>query len=201
MNLPDMTLMGMDTKTWMISFGVAAGAFIILLLIRKFIGKRMAEIAGEINPETGKLLEGIIIGTGTYFLIAVSLYAGSMVLALPPGIASKLGIIVFLIFLLQVSKWGGWLIAYFVNKTIKKRKEEGTEDATVFALVKFFSEGRSGRYFYFSPSIIWGSISPPFSRDWESAELLLPLPRRKFLAICFPPSALSSTNHSWSGIS
>ncbi|MCH8207750.1 MAG: hypothetical protein IIA62_01630 [Nitrospinae bacterium] len=49
MNLPDMTLMGMDTKTWMISFGVAAGAFIILLLIRKFIGKRMAEIAGEMR--------------------------------------------------------------------------------------------------------------------------------------------------------
>ncbi len=141
MNLPDMTIMGMNAKTWMISFSVAAGAFIILLLIRKFIGKKMAEIAGEINLETGKLLEGIIVRTGTYFLIAVSLYAGSMVLALPPGIASKFGIIVFLIFLLQVSQWGGWLIAWFVNKTIKKRKEEGTEDATVFGLVKFFLRG------------------------------------------------------------
>ena len=125
MNLSDVTFLGMDAKTWLTSLGVTTGIFIALLIIRKKIGRWMAEIAGEINPATGKLLEGIIIRTGTYFLVAVSLYAGSMVLALPSGIASKFGIIVFLIFLLQVSQWGGWLIAHFVNRTIKKKKEEG----------------------------------------------------------------------------
>lgn len=134
----EVAIFGIDAQTWIISLAVMLTVFAALLKLRNYIGKWMGEMTGEVSLDSGKLVRGIITRTGTYFLLAVSLYAGSMVLVLPPFISSKLGLVIFLLFLLQISQWGSWLITYAVNRTIKKKKTAGSEDTAIFGVVKFF---------------------------------------------------------------
>ncbi|MBI4389745.1 MAG: mechanosensitive ion channel family protein [Nitrospinae bacterium] len=129
--------LGNPVKDWLLSLAIALAVYAALLIFRQIVSKKLARLAGKIKQESGAIFEGLREQTKSFFLLVLAGYSGSLSLDLSRSLEIKISQVLILAILLQAGIWLGWLISFWVNETIKGKKEEDPAGATTIGALGF----------------------------------------------------------------
>ncbi len=125
---------------WVIAAGIAVVAWTVLWAARRLGSRALLRLAPRTGSGLDDLLADLVRRTRGWFLAAVALYAGTLVLDLPAGASRLVGIAVGLAGLLQAVVWGTALIAVVVGAYVRGRVEaEDAASATTASVLSFLA--------------------------------------------------------------
>ena len=135
MNILEMKFLENETGRWLLSLGIAALSFIILLVLRKIIANYVERHAKKTATGLDDFIVELIRKTHAFFLLLLSVVVGSYFLALSPAVTAILQKIAVLSFLGQALVWGNSVLKYGIEHAVAKyRKDNASEATTVVAL-------------------------------------------------------------------
>lgn len=123
MDILETEIFGNSGLAWLRSLAIVLLVWWGLVILKTRIGKKLVKVSQEMEMSVGPLADGLLRSTKFFFLIGLSIYAGSQTLSLPASYTRRLDFMIFLLFLLQVAFWGGWLITFLTDQAIEARKE------------------------------------------------------------------------------
>lgn len=139
MPLLDELYFGNSLQAWMTAGGVAALAVLLLGVTKKFLVGRLSRIAERTPADIDDLIVDIIKQIRFFFLLIISLYAGTLFLALSPALTRVIQSLAVISLLIQGALWGNMIITFWLSKTMKKRMEEDASSATTLSALGFIS--------------------------------------------------------------
>lgn len=122
---------------WLLAIAIAIVTYIALKLIRRFIARRLTSVARRTRTTVDDLTIDLLKNTRGFFLLALSIYAGSLVLALSGPASRVISSLVVVALLIQVALWGNRLISYLIKTYTEKRLEEDAATATTVSALGF----------------------------------------------------------------
>ena len=129
------TFYGNPIQTWLIAIAVLVLTFIGLCIVKGVLGRRLSELAARTRTTIDDLLAEMLAKTKFFFLLVIPIYAGSLVLALPPRVSTLIGSITIMVLLLQAAIWGNRLVGYLISHYVKLEiADETTRMASATAL-------------------------------------------------------------------
>lgn len=127
--------------TWLTALAVFVLSIAILQILKRVVVGRIAALASRTAADVDVLVVGLLGGTKSFFIFALSLYIGSLVLALPEGADEVIGIIAIIVTLVQVGFWGNAVITYLVARQVRERVEkEHAGSATAVNAIGFIGK-------------------------------------------------------------
>jgi len=124
MGLWDLTFWGNSLGTWLISLLVGVVVFAVLCLLKRLLVRRIVSLAVRTKTGLDDLIVDIFKRSWVLVLLAISLWAASMVLNVhSAGFAIQ--IILWALVLLQLAILGNGLIGYFVGRWSTSAREKG----------------------------------------------------------------------------
>ncbi|MFQ5485669.1 MAG: mechanosensitive ion channel family protein, partial [Desulfobacterales bacterium] len=132
--------LGNSWQTWLRSLAVTLLVLWVLIILKTRIGKKLVKVTQKMEMATGRWVDGLLRNTKFYFLLGLSIYAGSQMLDLPSSYTKRLDFFIFLLFLLQVAFWGGWIITFFTEQAIEARKGTDEPMQAGLEMAKFFGK-------------------------------------------------------------
>ncbi len=139
MPLLDELYFGNSLQAWMTAGGVAALAVFLLGVTKKFLVGRLSRIAENTPADIDDLIVDIIKQIRFFFLLIISLYAGTLFLALSPALTRVIQSLAVISLLIQGALWGNMIITFWLSKMMKKRMEEDASSATTLSALGFIS--------------------------------------------------------------
>lgn len=122
-------------ERWIVALGVAAAIWLILTLLKHIVYRRLLALSLKTASWLDDLLALLIRKIKTGFSLAVSIYAGSLVLALPGPPAAVLRKLIFLAILLQAAVWGTEIITFWIGRSGGKKGARDGSDKAVLGLI------------------------------------------------------------------
>lgn len=122
---------GNDLQQWLLATGVLLGSFLILVLIKKLLKKRLLRIVEDSATEIDDFLIPLVNQTRLFTLFVLSIYLASFFLTVAPDVQQRMDIVFRVVFFLQIGFWGMGMISFFVNRQVSgKLDQDHGEDAT-----------------------------------------------------------------------
>jgi small-conductance mechanosensitive channel len=137
MTILETTYLGNPVLDWLIAAAMAAVVFIALAIAKRLAIGQLARVAEKTDTELDDVAVTLLRATHPIFLLLLSLYAGSLILALPEKAALLINQITVIALLIQVAIWGNYLITFLIAKTMKKRGEKDTASIATVTLIGF----------------------------------------------------------------
>lgn len=119
---------------WFLSLGILGATFALLKVTTWALRRRLLAREKRSPSELIRLAADLVRRTHTLFLLAVSLFAASLALNLPPAASRGVGVLAVIALLIQSATWGNRLITYWVNREIKQKLEAERDAATATTL-------------------------------------------------------------------
>jgi small-conductance mechanosensitive channel len=123
---------------WLAALVAAVIVFLALSVLKRIIARRVFAWVKGTSTDLDDLVVDLFGRTWYLFVIAVSIYIGSLFLALPQ-VEPLLKTVMVILLLAQAAVWGTGLINYLVSRQIKKREEEQA-DVTALNAVGFIGK-------------------------------------------------------------
>jgi small-conductance mechanosensitive channel len=130
MEILELTWLDNSLRTWITALAVTLGAWFALWLIQRVVIGRLKAIADKTTTKIDDLITDLLERTRGLFLLLVSLYAGTLVLALPERVVEIVGIISLFALLIQAALWGNGVINYVITRIVQERMQEDPSTAT-----------------------------------------------------------------------
>lgn len=127
-------------STWIIAIVVVIFVVIGVSWLKGFLLKRLSKSERTSSGDSGKFISSLFERTGRLFILALALYAGSLILSLPENIHTFLRTGMIVVALLQVAFWGGSLIDYLVNRRLEGELEDQAAQATSLNALKLVAK-------------------------------------------------------------
>jgi small-conductance mechanosensitive channel len=125
-------------EKWIIALAVAAVAWGVLTVLKHVVYRKLLALSRRTASPLDDLVAFLIRKIKKGFVLALSVYAGSLVLSLPQKVNVVLGKLVFLALLLQAAVWGTEIITFWIGRTRQKKGEaEDASDKAVMGLLHF----------------------------------------------------------------
>lgn len=125
-------------EKWIIALAVAVMVWGVLTVLRHVVYRRLLALSRKTASPLDDLVALLVHKVKTLFCLAVSVYAGSLVLSLPRNVNVLLGKLIFLSLLLQAAVWGTEIITFWIGRARQTKKEDGdASDAAVMSLLHF----------------------------------------------------------------
>jgi small-conductance mechanosensitive channel len=137
MSFLEQSYFGNSLEAWLIALAAAAGVFLILKVFQTVVLRRLASLAAKTATELDDLVVQIVRKTRYFFLLVVSVYAGTYALTLPPAASRLVSILLVLVLLLQGAIWGTSAISFWIGRIMKRRMEEDAASATTLSALSF----------------------------------------------------------------
>jgi small-conductance mechanosensitive channel len=131
-------LLGNPVHDWLEAALLAAGAWLILWLIRKFSAARFKRSTAGSQARLLRLITYVLGNTTQLFFLAVSLYAALQVLNLPQKFERGAARAVSLLILLQVGFWAGRALRFYLDEKEAERGADHTFAGSI-AIVNFIA--------------------------------------------------------------
>jgi len=125
---------------WFLALFIAILVAVVLWLLRRIILHRFTAFAERTATELDDLVAELSSRTRFFFLLVISLYAGSLALTLPPSAARVINTVAVLALLLQGGIWGTGLVTFSITRSVKRKLEEDAATATSMAALGFISK-------------------------------------------------------------
>lgn len=138
--LRETTVLGSPLWSWIVAGAIAAGAFLLLALVRGLAHARLRRIAERTDNVIDDLLVQLLGATPPTFLLLLALFAGSLALRLPGTGRVWIGRIVAIAVLLQAGAWLDRVLAFLIERHVERRRADGVEahEASRIALIGLF---------------------------------------------------------------
>ncbi|MBI3111941.1 MAG: mechanosensitive ion channel family protein [Ignavibacteriales bacterium] len=130
---------GNSLQAWVTAAGVAVVAVLMLGVIKRLLIGRLSRIAETTSTDLDDLVVDLIKQVRFFFLLVISVYAGTLFLSLSPVLTRVTQSLVIISLLIQGALWGNKVIAFWLGKTMKKRIEEDAASATTLSALGFIS--------------------------------------------------------------
>lgn len=134
--LTDTYLFENSLFVWSIALLASVVTFFFLLTLRRFISRRLHRLAEATSTRVDDLVTRLLMETKGFFILALSLRMGALVLALEPQTRSLLSSAMILILLAQGAVWGHTLIAFWMAH-YHAHKDLSPASATTLAALGF----------------------------------------------------------------
>jgi small-conductance mechanosensitive channel len=138
MEFLELTLFSNTLRSWIIALALFVGLLLALILIKKVWLKRAASLESIDDGKLDGLVIRLLKQTRWIFILAVSANLASLALHLPEASRAAIRVVTVIILLVQGGLWGNGIIAYWINRKVKKQMEMDAERATtldVFGLM------------------------------------------------------------------
>jgi small-conductance mechanosensitive channel len=125
-------LWGNTLGTWLAALAVAVFAYLVLNVLELVLRRRLLAWVQRTETDLDDLVVDLFCRTRHLFLVAVAMYAGSLVLTLPrvePGIRT----IVVVLLLIQAGLWSNGVVNHLVSRRMQAQREK--DDAAAVTVV------------------------------------------------------------------
>ena len=121
MDLLDYPVMGNPLQTWLLALAAAVAAIAVLVLINKVVIRRFKRFATGTETYTDDIVVKVLEATRVWFLAALAIWTGSLVLLLPPAVDELVVEGIGVVVILQIGLWSaaavrGWVASYSKRK-------------------------------------------------------------------------------------
>ena len=125
---------------WLISIGILLATYLVLKLVVGVLHRKLAKKADQTQNRLDDLITQLLGNIKSYFLLVVSIYAGTLHLTLEEGTSGTLRLVILIVILLQVGVLSTKLITYFISSKMTKPDEETDLDKTTLSVVGFIAK-------------------------------------------------------------
>jgi len=140
MNIFDRILWGNPLKDWLLALIIALGAFLVLNALKRILSRRIRAWVKKTETDLDDLVVDLINRTWYLFLAMASIYAGSLILAIPK-LESGLRTVLIILFWVQAALWGTGVVDYLVSRHVKQqRQEKDAETETAMNALRFIGK-------------------------------------------------------------
>lgn len=133
-------ILGNPVRDWLLAAALAAGLFLILLLIQRLIVKRLGAVAARTETPVDDFLVEIVRRTRWLLLLVIVLWIGSLSLSHTGRVEGVLRTAAVLAFLLQMALWVLGSINFWVEHTRRKRLVSDAASVTLIGAVGFLGK-------------------------------------------------------------
>jgi small-conductance mechanosensitive channel len=134
------TWMGSSVRSWILAVGVSAVAFLVLILTKRLIIRRLGATAERTPTEIDDVILEMTRRTRRGLLLFPVLFFGSLFLSLPHRVGAVLRIAAVLAILLQLALWSLLGIDTWVASTRRKRLAADAASATLIGALGFLGK-------------------------------------------------------------
>jgi small-conductance mechanosensitive channel len=120
-------------QRWLQALLVFVLVYIALIFIKRLIQTRLMRWVRRSNTDLDDFVVDLAGGTRWYFLMALALYLGSLLLQLPQPVKDGLRILVVALALLQAAFWGMSIIDYLVARRLRGDPDPAASATTMSA--------------------------------------------------------------------
>lgn len=131
MAILEQTYFGNTILQWGMALVVALVVLVTIRIVKAFAVRRLRKLAGRSQTDIDDLIVDLLASTKFFLILALALYAGSMMLDLPGDSRGFVTNAAVLVLLLQATLWGNYLIKYLVSQFVESRLEEDASTATM----------------------------------------------------------------------
>lgn len=124
-------------STWLIALGVAAGALLLLLTIRRVLVGRLKAFAERTATDWDDILAAALGRTRLLFLVLVSAQAGAMAVELPARVSGVLRVLMVLAAAMQVGVWASVVLVSLLERYRKEKMEQDRGAASMIGAMSF----------------------------------------------------------------
>lgn len=139
MNFLDAILFGNTVRNWLTALLVAAIVYVALRTVKGLVLRHLNALARRTRNEIDDILSEALHQTRVFFLIFLSLFAGTRVLALAPRTAAALQVVGVVVLLLQVAVWAEAVISSTIRRRTAVALEQDAASATTWNALGFVS--------------------------------------------------------------
>jgi len=130
----DRTYFHNSTTEWLSALGVFVGAVLLMLLIRRLLVSRLALMAQRTNTDIDDFAVELLRRTRLYFIVVMSAGVASLALDLPDRLEDARRVVLVIAGALQAGVWGNGLVAFWINRHVRKSGRTGAAATTLGAL-------------------------------------------------------------------
>ena len=96
---------GNTVGRWLAAAGIAIGVYVVLRLLVRVGGRRLAQVATETPTDVDDIVAAVLSKTRSGVLLPVAVFAGTLPLTLPSRLEDAIGHVAFFAVALQVGIW------------------------------------------------------------------------------------------------
>jgi small-conductance mechanosensitive channel len=119
--------------SWTTALAISAAVFSLFYLLKSIV-RRRAERSVVPPSHLQELLRDLVKRTRLYFIVFVSLWAGSLTLALRPRHEHIWHLVVLVAVLLQAGVWAGGLVLFWAQRIAERRAADASTQMTINVL-------------------------------------------------------------------
>jgi small-conductance mechanosensitive channel len=139
MQLPEVTFLQNDLRDWLIAIAVAVGSMLLLALLRRVVGWRLAKMAERSKSQFDDDLVNVLSHTRGPFLFLLSLYLGLHFVDLPTNMESIADSTVIVVLIIQAGLWTGAMLKLALGRYGEKQLAENPASVTTLSAINFVS--------------------------------------------------------------
>ena len=131
----DLVYYGNSVQTWLIALALSLVVFLGLELAKNLVSRQLAALVQRTDNDWDNQLEKLLARTRIWFLLVLSIYAGSQVLSLSPAARDLLEKVTVFVLLIQVAIWGNNLINYLIGRYLRITSEKDSESKATVSIL------------------------------------------------------------------
>lgn len=133
----DVPFYGNTLREWAIAIGAALGLFLLLKLLQAVLVARLKKLNEKYATDTGSLVVAALASVRLWCLLVVSIFAGSLLLALPPKTSVILSTSAILVVLLQAAITGNALLTLVIQGYAQRKLQTDAASVTTVTTLGF----------------------------------------------------------------
>ena len=134
------TFYGNAVWRWFVALGVILFVWLVVRIVLRLAIRRLRRVVGKTPTRFDDLVVDLLYKTRFLFVLVLSLYAGSLILALPDAASRVLKSLFILALLLQAGYWGDEVVSFWINRNVKRKLEDDPSAATSMAAMGFIAK-------------------------------------------------------------
>ena len=115
MNVFETTFLGNPLWRWLLVIIITIAAYIVILKVKSIILKRLAPKVEKSKSKIDDAAILVVKKINWLFILIISIFIGSMFLALPENISKLIRSIIMVGLCLQIAIWGNELIKFWIS--------------------------------------------------------------------------------------
>jgi small-conductance mechanosensitive channel len=118
-------------QQWLLAFGVMILVFLLLMLLRSIVSKRLSTLVEKPRTEFDDVLIHLISDTKNIFLLLVAIYTGLLFLDLPSSVLDFISIGAKVTLIIQIGIWANHVVTFLIARRVRRNLENDADGATV----------------------------------------------------------------------
>ena len=131
---------GNDVWRWLVAVGILLFVGFLFQILLRLAVRRLRAVVIKTPGRFDDLVVDLLEKTRFLFIFFVSLYAGSLILDLPPFAEEALRVVFVLALLIQAGYWGNAFVAFWIRRGVRQKLDEDAATATSLAALGFVAK-------------------------------------------------------------